>query len=221
MKVAVFTFLFLLGFVSLMPSRRKLQQGKRHQRPPIGRAKFAQDEGADAEDTGADAEDAGADAADAGADAADAGADGADAADAGADAADVGADGADAADAGADAEDAGADAADAGADGADAEDAAGDPANGDAEDIAEDAEISSDIKLPQEGKDMAKLVTKKLKQLNTWLQGVVTYWDKFAEGGSGAGAGVEAGGDGAEVDAGGDVEAGGDGAEVDAGGDVE
>merc|ERR1712050_708466 len=152
-----------------MPSRRKLQQGKRHQRPPIGRAKFAQDEGADAEDTGADAADAGADAADAGADAADAGADGADAADAGADAEDAGADAADAGADGADAEDAGADAAD----------AAGDPANGDAEDIAEDAEISSDIKLPQEGKDMAKLVTKKLKQLNTWLQGVVTYWDKF------------------------------------------
>merc|ERR1719481_863028 len=73
---------------------------------------------------------------------------------------------------------------------------------------AAEGELSFQVSDSDSGKAMAEKVINRLKELNAWLEGVVTYWDNMAGGGAGAGGGEDAGadGDGAEAADGADAE---------------
>jgi len=83
---------------------------------------------------------------------------------------------------------AGAGGGDADADGADADGADADGADADGADDMAEADAGGDLNFnvpdPASGKQMAELVITKLKALNKWLAGVVTYWDDLAAGGA-------------------------------------
>merc|ERR1712142_612218 len=192
MRLTFLTLLVLIGYASLVPlegGRRKGNRGK----PRTGAAEV-KDAAAVTDDAAADTGDAAAEDAGDGA-AADAGdgaepAEGAETAegdDAGAaeEGADDGAgdDPAATEDDGAAAEaDTGADTAEpAGDDGA-ADDGTADDAGGPeaADAPAAEGELSFQVSDSDSGKAMAEKVINRLKELNAWLEGVVTYWDNKA-----------------------------------------
>merc|ERR1712240_381314 len=72
------------------------------------------------------------------------------------------------------------------AEGAETADGAGGPEAADAP--AAEGELSFQVSDSDSGKAMAEKVINRLKELNAWLEGVVTYWDNKA---SDAGAGAE------------------------------
>merc|ERR1712042_319652 len=169
MRLTFLTLLVLIGHASLVPlegGRRKGNRGK----PRTGAAEV-KDAAAATDDAAADTGDAAAEDAGDGA-AADAG-DGAEPAE--------GAETAEGDDAGA---------AEEGADDGAADDGTADDAGGPeaADTPAAEGELSFQVSDSDSGKAMAEKVINRLKELNAWLEGVVTYWDNKA---SDAGAGAE------------------------------